>query len=165
MSGITTVLAENIRRLREERDWGQNELAEKSKLSVSTVRAYEGERRWPERPYIAALATAFEVEEFELFAVYEKPTPTVAHLTAAINDIQKENSSLKKEIEALRGQSGSFVKEPTVQYQIDPSLPDDIIMGLQKVGKMDQVRLNAIRYALNIPGKPLSKKKHREDAG
>jgi transcriptional regulator with XRE-family HTH domain len=81
MDKIEHILSLNLKRLRKERGITQETLAERMGVAWTTVQAYEGRRRWPERDNVAALAKALGVREAELFrdpaSVYE-PTPKQA---------------------------------------------------------------------------------------
>lgn len=67
MADIASLLAKNIKRLRELNEFTQDELAEKMNVSRTAIQAYEGCRRWPEKPYLEAMARALKVEPTELF--------------------------------------------------------------------------------------------------
>ncbi len=67
MGMIAKVLADNIRRLRKERDMTQSDLAEAIDVSVASIQNYESERIWPSIETVVALAEKFDVTETELF--------------------------------------------------------------------------------------------------
>jgi transcriptional regulator with XRE-family HTH domain len=98
VTDIGRVLSDNLKRLRGIKGWTQADLAEKSGLSFSTIQGYESQRRWPERLFVTALAKAFSVAEIELFAVKERLTPTIEALLHAVDELRKENISLKSSI-------------------------------------------------------------------
>ena len=67
MVTITKVFAENIRRLRAERNMTQTELADAIGISLASIQGYEAERVWPAMDTVKALAKALKVSEPELF--------------------------------------------------------------------------------------------------
>lgn len=74
-AGIAKILSDNIRRLRNEANLGQETLAEKLDVSLPTIRAWENEARWPGIQNISDLAKFFKVSEAELFKE-PGPNPT-----------------------------------------------------------------------------------------
>lgn len=81
--GIEAVLAENLKRLREDRSLTQAQLAEMSGLSVTAVAHFETGRRWPKPESIKAIADAFRVKQEDLFKspsqlAIENPSPLEA---------------------------------------------------------------------------------------
>lgn len=97
MAEITKVLADNLRRLRDEKGLTQEGLADKAKLSLGTIQGYENCRRWPERPYLLALAKALQVPETDLFKVNEPRSPTVDSLLKALGEMQKTVANIPED--------------------------------------------------------------------
>lgn len=96
MDDIATILAKNLRKLRDKAGLTQSDLAEKANVSMGTVQAYEGKRRWPELPYLEALAKALGVPAFELFSVPSQLSPTMDYLLKALKELETENQKLKR---------------------------------------------------------------------
>lgn len=67
MSEIAKILADNLRRLRKEKNLTQTELAEAVDVSLTAIQGYESERTWPSTDTIKELAKSFKVKESELF--------------------------------------------------------------------------------------------------
>lgn len=68
-----TVLAINIKRLRKQFSWNQDDLAERAELSKGAIRTIETGVRWPRPATLKKLAKAFGVVESELFALRRLP--------------------------------------------------------------------------------------------
>lgn len=67
MKTITECLGENIKRLRVERGYTQEEFAKKAKLSGSFLQSIEQGKKWVGPKTINALARSLKVTESELF--------------------------------------------------------------------------------------------------
>lgn len=67
VADIARLLADNLKRIRGEKGLTQGQLAEKANVSFGTIQGYESTRRWPELPYVKAIAKALDVPEDELF--------------------------------------------------------------------------------------------------
>lgn len=67
MGIITKVLADNLRRMRKERNLTQTQLADAIGISLASIQGYEAERVWPAMDTIKALAKKFGVDESDLF--------------------------------------------------------------------------------------------------
>lgn len=96
MSDLRDVFSNNLRKFRKLRGLTQDELAEKCRLSIGTIQSYEAKRRWPEKPYLEALAKALDIPETDLFALEEpKKDPLVRHkeLADTLYGKPKENVS------------------------------------------------------------------------
>jgi transcriptional regulator with XRE-family HTH domain len=59
--------AANLKRLREERDWSQEELSRRSGLHTTAISKLERGRRSPRFPTVIRLAETFEIPAGELF--------------------------------------------------------------------------------------------------
>ena len=64
---LRTVLGTNLRKLRNRRNWSQMELAEKADISMNFLSEIERGNKWPYPDTLQNLATALDVEVFELF--------------------------------------------------------------------------------------------------
>lgn len=94
MDNIGKILSFNLKNLREERGWNQNDLAERAKLSVQTIQLAETGKRWPRKPQITKIARAFGVSEASLFN-----DPDAMNLFLALEKIAKKlRSSTANEI-------------------------------------------------------------------
>lgn len=139
----------------------QEGLAELVGVEKNTVYRWEKGLVYPEPGNLESIARALKVSLSELMGGLEKnSTPTVESLLQALTELQKEHNDLKKESEAMRAQleSRSMVKEPSVQYQIDPNVPDDIMESLQDVSSMNDVLWDAVRGAFRALQKHRNKK-------
>ena len=66
-SEILETLSSNIKLIRKEKSWTQEKLAEESNLSPQAINAIEGKRRWPGEDTISKIATALNIEVYQLF--------------------------------------------------------------------------------------------------
>lgn len=101
---ITQVFALNLKRLRKKNSWTQEGLAKNSRIALSTIQGYEGQRRWPERPYITAIAKAFDCPETELFRpiqAVEIPEDRKSLLKVLLS-LEEKLDANQKEIEELK---------------------------------------------------------------
>ena len=64
---IRTVFANNVKKYRNTLRYSQEKLAEKTKLSVQTIKDIESCRRWVSDSSLAKLAKALNIPEFQLF--------------------------------------------------------------------------------------------------
>lgn len=94
----TETLGSMIRRLREQADLSQEELAAKAQVSRASIQNWEGDRRQPRRAELRRLAAALRVSEAELKAV-------------AAGDDADENTRLRAENAELRAQRDKEVGE------------------------------------------------------
>jgi transcriptional regulator with XRE-family HTH domain len=67
MKDIADIFSSNLKRLRGAKDLTQDALAERAKISLSTVQGYESGRRWPEKVFLDAIIKALECHPSELF--------------------------------------------------------------------------------------------------
>ena len=75
-----------IRRLRMERDWTQEELAERPNVSGQAVSKWETGQSLPDISQVPALARAFGVTTDELFGMEEEPAPDFPEADAFCTD-------------------------------------------------------------------------------
>jgi len=64
---LRTVLGVNLKKLRSRRNWSQMELAEKADISMNFLSEIERGNKWPYPDTLQNLASALNVEVFELF--------------------------------------------------------------------------------------------------
>jgi len=64
---IRTILGSNLRKYRNIREWSQMDLAEKADISMNFLSEIERGNKWPYPDTLQNLATALDVEVFELF--------------------------------------------------------------------------------------------------
>ena len=64
---VRTILGANLRKLRSRRNWSQMDLAEKADISMIFLSEIERGLKWPHPGTLHNLATALNVEVFELF--------------------------------------------------------------------------------------------------
>jgi len=64
---IRTDLGENLKKLRNRRNWSQMDLAEKADISMNFLSEIERGNKWPYPETLQNLAAALNVEVFELF--------------------------------------------------------------------------------------------------
>ncbi len=89
---ILETLSVNIKKLRKERSWTQEKLAEEANMSVQAINFFEGKRRWPGEDYLSKLAAALGVEVYQLFVPHDtKPivieeTPKNERIRAQITE-------------------------------------------------------------------------------
>jgi len=69
---IRAVFAKNVKIYRNTLKFSQEKLAEKSRLSVQTIKDIEGARRWVSDTTLSRLAKAMSISEFQLL-IPEKP--------------------------------------------------------------------------------------------
>lgn len=87
MSQIRETLAENLKRLRKERGYNQDKLAELSGLSVDSIKNVEGERAWVSSESIAALAASLDAAPWELLKPEGDQTAQRMSRSALIGEI------------------------------------------------------------------------------
>jgi len=63
---IRTIFANNVKKYRNTLRYSQEKLAEKTKLSVQTIKDIESCRRWVSDGSLTKLAKAFNIPEFQL---------------------------------------------------------------------------------------------------
>lgn len=95
---VRRLLSENLKRTRKAASFTQEELAEAAGISLRMLQDVEGESAWPSPETIEKIVRALGIQEFELFAMHEKVSPTISHLTAAINELNNEQESLPKDL-------------------------------------------------------------------
>ncbi len=79
---IQNRLAENIRTFRKSKKLTQETLAEMAEVSPETIKSIELRRHWPGQKILAAIATALNVDVYQLFL----PVPSSFQIDSAIKD-------------------------------------------------------------------------------
>ena len=64
---IRSILSENLRKYRNRRNWSQMELSEKVNISMNYLSEIERGLKWPHPDILQNLASALDIEVFELF--------------------------------------------------------------------------------------------------
>jgi transcriptional regulator with XRE-family HTH domain len=64
---IRVILSDNLKKLRNRREWSQMELAERANISTNFLSEIERGLKWPYPGTLQNLAGALDVEVFELF--------------------------------------------------------------------------------------------------
>ena len=77
---ILETLSTNIKNLRKVRGWTQEKLAEEAEMSVQAINFFEGKRRWPGEDSLSKIASALNIEVYQLFIPQDK-TPVVIEET------------------------------------------------------------------------------------
>ena len=70
--------------------WTQEKLAEEAEMSVQAINFFEGKRRWPGEDSLSKIASALEVDVYQLFIPKNK-TPVVIEDTP-------ENAKIRNQI-------------------------------------------------------------------
>lgn len=60
-------LSQNLKKYRKQKGWSQFKLAEKAEISEQTINSIEGLRLWPSDKTLSKIASALEVEMYQLF--------------------------------------------------------------------------------------------------
>lgn len=96
MSGmdILETLSDNIKKIRKEKAWTQEKLAEEADMSVQAINFFEGKRRWPGEDSLSKIADALNVEVYQLFIPQDKE-PIAIKKTP---ENEKIRSSIQKDV-------------------------------------------------------------------
>lgn len=91
MNGIELLetLSSNIRFFRKQKMWTQEKLAEEAEMSVQAINFFEGKRRWPGEDSLSKIASALEVDVYQLFIPKNK-TPVVIEDTPENEKIRNQ---------------------------------------------------------------------------
>lgn len=116
MPEIVQIFAINLRSLREGRNWSRQKLGDESRVSPSTIKGYEHGLRWPELPYILALAKCLQVPAWKLFErpnrasqIEEQILEGSSKLTATVLTYHTNiRNLLSTSIEATNNQGGEM---------------------------------------------------------
>jgi len=83
---VRAILARNIKALRYRRNWSQADLAEKSDLSIVYLSDIERGNKWPYLDTLVKLASAFNIEVYELLMPESTTPPNTAVILAKYNE-------------------------------------------------------------------------------
>ena len=86
---ILEILSKNIKSYRKQRSWTQENLAEKADMSVQAINFFEGKRRWPGEDSLSKIASALNIEVYQLFVPQEQ-TPIVIDETPENEKIREQ---------------------------------------------------------------------------
>ena len=94
---VRQILAKNIKRLRENRAISQEELAFNAGISIPFLSDIERGNKWPSPETVAKIATALEIEVFELFCPnLMKNADSSAFISKLVKEISvSQNTALK----------------------------------------------------------------------
>lgn len=107
---LLETLSTNIKIYRKEKSWTQEKLAEEADMSVQAINFFEGKRRWPGEDSLSKIASALDVEVYQLFIPHGK-TPVVIEETPENEKIRMQitadvleeiEHNLKKTLEKIR---------------------------------------------------------------
>ena len=84
MEELKSIIANNIRKLREERNWSQQDLASKMHIARPTVSKWENEQSEPQASQIAELAKLFNVSTEYIFGNIGKPAQKILVIDTSI---------------------------------------------------------------------------------
>jgi len=95
---LKTIVRTNIKRYREHRKWTQAQLAEKLDISINFLSDIENGKKWISPTSMVKIASAFNIEPFELFKPADLPAPAVSAIFSRYNVevIQVVSESLKQ---------------------------------------------------------------------
>jgi transcriptional regulator with XRE-family HTH domain len=77
---VRSILARNIKAFRSKRNWSQMDLAEKAGLSIVYLSDIERGNKWPYLDTMVKLASAFNIEVYELLKPENIPSPETASI-------------------------------------------------------------------------------------
>lgn len=69
---ILETLSTNIKIFRKDKEWTQEKLAEEAEMSVQAINFFEGKRRWPGEDSLSKIASALNIEVYQLFIPQNK---------------------------------------------------------------------------------------------
>ena len=69
---ILETLSTNIKIFRKDKGWTQEKLAEEAEMSVQAINFFEGKRRWPGEDSLSKIASALNIEVYQLFIPQNK---------------------------------------------------------------------------------------------
>ena len=103
---IRFVLSTNLRKLRNRRNWSQMELAEKADISMNFVSDIERGLKWPHPDTLQNLASALNVEVFELFRTeFDTENINQEHMNRFSNDMGiAVEQAVKKAVRSVKEQ-------------------------------------------------------------
>jgi len=113
-TGLRATLAQNIKTLRFRRNWSQADLAEKSGLSIVYLSDIERGNKWPYLDTLVKLATALNIEVYELLKPENPPLPVAASI---LENYTKEVAAIfEKSLEMAQKRSTRYLAAVQKQY-------------------------------------------------
>lgn len=129
MATIGEVLAGNIKALRSDQKLTQEALSERMGVTVAAVQGWEGQRRWPERPYITRLAKALDVPESRLFQDPDLiPEPSLNQALAVVERETGIKMAVSDDRRLVPGRAGLSPNPPGFYLDTSDWTPDEIAM-------------------------------------
>jgi len=111
---LRLILAENIRLYRGRRNWSQADLSEKTGLSIVYLSDIERGNKWPYLDTLVKLASAFEIEVFELLKPMDSLPEGAASILAKYHE--ETLAILEKSLESMKKNSFQSLKTLMNQY-------------------------------------------------
>lgn len=107
---LLETLSTNIKIYRKEKSWTQEKLAEEADLSVQAINFFEGKRRWPGEDSLSKIASALDVEVYQLFIphgrtpikIEDTPENEKIRMQITENVLEAIEHNLEKTLEKLR---------------------------------------------------------------
>lgn len=107
---LLEILSTNIKIYRKEKSWTQEKLAEEADMSVQAINFFEGKRRWPGEDSLSKIASALDVEVYQLFVPHGKTrivieeTPENEKIRMQITEdvLEEIEHNFKKTLEKIR---------------------------------------------------------------
>jgi len=111
---LRATLAQNIKTFRGRRNWSQADLAEKSGLSIVYLSDIERGNKWPYLDTLVKLATALNIEVYELLKPENTPLPVAASI---LDNYTKEVIAIfEKSLEMAQKRSARHLLAVQKQY-------------------------------------------------
>jgi transcriptional regulator with XRE-family HTH domain len=105
MEKMGIILGRNVKRLREDRNWTQKELADRMKVHPSTILRLENGHGFPLKKTLDQLAKTFQVDSDEFLKPLDREELLpMKNLEEALNKAEQKNVDLTKEIGKLEYQ-------------------------------------------------------------
>ena len=107
---ILETLSTNIKFFRKDKGWTQEKLAEEAEMSVQAINFFEGKRRWPGEDSLSKIASALNIEVYQLFIPHDsKPviieeTPENERIRAQLTEeiVEQIRLSLNKSMDKVK---------------------------------------------------------------
>jgi len=112
---VRAALASNIKALRYRRNWSQADLAEKSDLSIVYLSDIERGNKWPYLDTLVKLASAFNIEVYELLKPENITPPGTAAVLAKYNE--EVSAIFNKSLEIAKKHASQSLTAMHKQYR------------------------------------------------
>ena len=107
---ILETLSTNIKIFRKDKGWTQEKLAEEAEMSVQAINFFEGKRRWPGEDSLSKIASALNIEVYQLFIPQNKKpviieeTPENERIRAQLTDeiVEQIRLSVNKSLDKVK---------------------------------------------------------------